>query len=73
MRLVGYAKIKVEMNKYIDSVINKNPDGIDINVIFLQIDNLFGLGTLAVRRRLDLLKDVGMIEIDGDMIRVNKR
>jgi len=68
MRLAGYSRIKKEMNDSINSMINKNPEGIDIDVVFYQIDNMYGLGQLSVRRRLTLLEKVGMIRIEGNMI-----
>ena len=69
MKLAGYAKIKVDMNQYIDGMLNKSPQGIEENFIFLQVDNLFGMGKLTVTRRLDLLTECGKIVRQDGMVK----
>lgn len=72
MKLAGYAKIKVDMNQYIDGMLNKSPQGIEENFIFYQIDNLFGMGKLTVTRRLDLLAECGKVVRQEGMVKAVK-
>lgn len=68
---MSYYGLKVRFNKWLDKAISE--DGVDVDWLCLQADNMFGFGELTVKKRLALMERIGMVKIASGVVSKTKR
>jgi len=64
---MSYHGLKRQMNLLIDRTLDGGE--VDVSKIYFVVDTKFGLGKLSVDRRLKILEDTGLVEINDNKVK----